>query len=122
MNDNNFYSVDRLVEFGLGMAMAQQMVQMMNQTMQTMYVPGSMQTMPQRPAAPSATPMICYVGIDGKQVGPLSQSELAALVANKQINKDTYAWLPGMPTWKPVSEIAEILKIIALAPPPMPTM
>ena len=33
MDNNSFFSVDRLVEFGLGMAMAQQMVGMMNQTM-----------------------------------------------------------------------------------------
>ncbi len=43
MNDNNFFSVDRLVEFGMGMAMAQQMVNMMNQSMKQMYVPGSIQ-------------------------------------------------------------------------------
>ena len=121
MNDNSFYSVDRLVEFGLGMAMAQQMVQVMNQAMQTMYVPGSIQAMPQKHVSQNASPMVCYVGIDGKQVGPINESELATLVANKQINKDTYAWLPGMPAWKVISEIPEILKIIALAPPPMPT-
>lgn len=120
MNENSFYSVDRLVEFGLGMAMAQQMVQMMNQTMQTMYVPGSVQAMPQRQAPQNAVPLVCYVGIDGKQVGPLNESELATLAANKQINKDTYAWIPGMPAWKMISEIPEILRIIALAPPPMP--
>ena len=60
MDENSFYSVDRLVEFGLGMAMAQQMVQMMNQTMQSMYVPGSIQSMPQRPALQTASPsLVC---------------------------------------------------------------
>lgn len=122
MNENSFYSVDRLVEFGLGMAMAQQMVQMMNQTMQTMYVPGSINAMPSQPVAQSAPALVCYVGIDGKQVGPLNEHELATLVNNKQINKDTFAWIPGMPAWKTVSEIPEILRIIALAPPPMPKM
>ena len=72
MDENSFYSVDRLVEFGLGMAMAQQMVQMMNQTMQSMYVPGSIQSMPQKPALQTASSsLVCYVGIDGKQSGSL---------------------------------------------------
>ena len=77
--------------------------------------------MPQKPALQTASSsLVCYVGIDGKQVGPLNEAELAKLVANKQINKDTYAWLPGMPAWKAISEIPEILRIIALAPPPLP--
>ena len=122
MDENSFYSVDRLVEFGLGMAMAQQMVQMMNQTMQSMYVPGSILSMPQKPAHQTASSsLVCYVGIDGKQVGPLNEAELAKLVANKHINKDTYAWIPGMPAWKAISEIPEILRIIALTPPPIPS-
>ena len=58
MNDNNFFSIDRLVEFGMGMAMAQQMVGMMNQTIKQMYVPGSIQSMP------SSQPQIFFVAID----------------------------------------------------------
>ena len=30
MNDQNFFSIDRLVEFGMSVAIAQQMVQSMN--------------------------------------------------------------------------------------------
>ena len=30
MDDNHFFSIDRLVEFGLGMGMAQQMIRVMN--------------------------------------------------------------------------------------------
>ena len=79
MNDNNFFSVDRLVEFGMGMAMAQQMVNMMNQSMKQMYVPGSIQSMPQpRPQQSN----IIYVGIEGKQVGPLNESEIITLVGS----------------------------------------
>ncbi len=117
MNDNNFFSADRLVEFGMGMAMAQQMVKMMNQSMQQMYVPGSIQSMPQ--PKPQQQPNIIYVGIDGQQVGPLNESEIIALVNNRRINKDTLAWMPGMPAWKPIEQMPEILKIIALTPPPL---
>ena len=113
MNDSNFFSVDRLVEFGLGMGMAQQMVGMMNQYMQQMYVPGSIQSMPK------PMPQMYYVAIDGRQVGPLNDSELSRLVAQKQVNKDSLAWIPGMNNWLPIEQIPAILKIIALTPPPL---
>ena len=77
MNNDSFFSIDRLVEFGLGMSMAQQMMNVMNESMKNMYVPGSIQTMPS--SRPVAT---CYVAIDGKSVGPLSESEFSQMVMN----------------------------------------
>ena len=114
MNDNSFYSIDRLVEFGMGMAMAQQMVRVMNETMQTMYVPGAPNTI----SAPQA--ITFYVAINGRQVGPISESEFTQLVTTKQVTKDTLAWMPGMLAWKPIEQIPSILKVIAVAPPPIP--
>lgn len=114
MNDNSFFSIDRLLEFGMGMSMAQQMVGMMNQTISQMCVPGSMQSMP------SMQPQIFYIAIEGQSVGPLTESDLINLVAGKKITKDSLAWIPGMPNWQPIEQIPAILKIIALAPPPIP--
>ncbi len=111
MDNNNFFSVDRLVEFGLGMAMAQQMVGMMNQTMQTMQLPGGLQN--------QQAQNVFYVAIDGNAVGPLANNELSHLVLNHKVNKDTLAWMPGMPEWKPIEQVPEILKVIALTPPPL---
>lgn len=113
MNDDSFYSIDRLVEFGLGMAMAQQMVNVMNQSMRGMYVPGSIQSMPEAPHS------IYYVAIDGHQVGPLSESELMQLVSGHKVNKDTLCWMPGMLAWKPIEAVPAVLKLIALMPPPL---
>lgn len=113
MDDNQFFSIDRLVEFGLGMGLAQQMVGMMNQYMQSMYVPGSIQSMP-KPMS-----QIYYVAINGQQVGPLNDSELSQLILQKKINKDTLAWVPGMLAWKPIEQIPAILKVVALTPPPL---
>lgn len=78
MDNNSFFSINRLVEFGLGMGLAQQMVGMMNQYMQSMYVPGSIQSMPK------PMPQIYYVAIDGQQVGPLNDSELSQLIIQKK--------------------------------------
>ncbi len=114
MDDNSFYSIDRLVEFGLGMAMAQQMVQVMNQTMKQMYIPGSIQSMPN----PQLQPL--YVVMDGQSVGPLTESDFSHLVTDKKITKDSLAWMPGMLGWKPIEQIPAMLKIIALTPPPIP--
>ena len=113
MNEQSFFSVDRLVEFGLGMGLAQQMVGMMNQYMQSMYVPGSIQSMPK------PMPQTYYVALDGQQVGPLNDSELSQLVIQKKINKDTLSWVPGMISWKPIEQVPAILKVIALTPPPL---
>lgn len=113
MDNQSFFSIDRLVDFGLGMTMAQQMVGMMNQYMQQMYVPGSIQSMP-RPIS-----QIYYVAIDGQQVGPLNESELSHLIMQKKVNKDTLAWIPGMAAWQPIEQIPAILKIVALTPPPL---
>ena len=115
MNDNSFFSIDRLVEFGLGMGMAQQMVGMMNQYMQSMYVPGSIQSMPK------PIPQVYYVAIDGKQVGPLNDSEISQLISRQEITKDTLAWIPGMQDWQPIEQIPAILRIVALTPPVLPT-
>ena len=113
MDDNQFFSIDRLVEFGLGMGLAQQMVGMMNQYMQSMYVPGSIQSMPK------PMPQIYYVAIDGQQVGPLNDSELSQLIIHKKIYKDTLSWVPGMVSWKTIEQVPAILKVIALTPPPL---
>lgn len=113
MDDNSFFSMDRLVEFGLGMGVAQQMVNVMNQSMRSMYIPGSVQSMPQ------PVQSIYYVAIDGNAVGPLNDSELAQLISQRKINKDTLAWVPGMTAWQPIERVPAILKVIALTPPPL---
>ncbi len=110
MNENSFFSIDRLVEFGMGMAMAQQMVQTMNYAMQNMQVPGAM-----NPIQPQ---QFYYVMIDGQQVGPISEKELSNLIANKKVTKDSYVWKPGLTSWQPAEQIPEVLKLVALMPPP----
>ena len=113
MDNSNFFSIDRLIEFGLGMAMARQMVGIMNQSMQQMYVPGSIQSMP------SSIAQTYFVAINGQQVGPLNDSELSQLISQKKVTEDTLAWMPGMIGWKPIEQVPAILKLVALTPPPL---
>jgi hypothetical protein len=115
MDNNHFFSIDRLVEFGLGMSMAQQMIHVMNESMQSMYVPGSIQSMPN----PIAQQQIYYIALDGKPVGPLNDGELSQLISQKKVDKNTLAWMPGMSKWQPIEQIPAVLKIVALTPPPL---
>ncbi len=113
MDDSNYYSIDRLVDFGLGIGVANQMVGVMNQYMRNMDIPGSIRSMAQ------PLPNVYYVALDGKTVGPLNDNEIAQLIMQKRIDKDTLAWTPGQVEWKAVEEIPAILKIVALTPPPL---
>lgn len=112
MNEHSFYSMDRLIEFGMSMAIAQQMVQTMNTAIQQTHVPGAMN--PMQPP----TQQFYYAMLDGKQAGPFSEQELSRLIAEKKIEKHTYIWKPGMLQWELAEKMPEILKLVALAPPP----
>jgi len=112
MNDDSFFSIDRLVEFGMGMAVAQQMVNTMNSAMTNMNVPGAMNPMQ------NLAPQFYYAMIEGNQAGPFSEQELSRLITQKKIVKETYIWKPGLSKWEIAEKLPEILKMVALAPPP----
>lgn len=117
MDNDHFFSIDRLVEFGMSLAVSQQMVQMMNHTMQNMYIPGAMAPMQNQQNNAQTLPNIYYAIIEGSSAGPLSESEIIKLISNKQITKDTYVWKPGMTDWQKVESTPEVLKLVLLAPP-----
>lgn len=109
-----FYSMDKLVEFGMGMAIANQMASSMNQTLNQMQIPGAGRTMPHN------NENIYYAVIDGSQAGPYSLTELSRLIGEKRIVKETYIWKPGMEKWEMAENISEVLRLVALTPPPIP--
>jgi hypothetical protein len=115
MNENSFYSVDRLIEFGMSMAVAQQMVKSMNDMMANMHIPGSMNH--SRPFEQSNPNNIFYAVIDGEQEGPFSEAEFAGLIASQKVVKETYVWKPGMIDWQFAGEIPSVLQIVAITPP-----
>lgn len=112
MNEDNFFSMDRLVEFGMSMAVAQQMVKSMNHSMVNMHVPGVMNSLQ------SAQSQIYYVMIDGKQAGPFSEQELSRLIVDNRVVKDTFIWKPGMAKWDIAENVPDALRLVALSPPP----
>ena len=93
MSDNNFYSMDKLLEFGMGLGIATQMAASMNKILEQTLIPGADQ------AKPVQNEMVYYAVLDGKQAGPYSITELARLIAEKKIVKETYIWKLGMEKW-----------------------
>ena len=115
MNQDNFYSIERLVEFGLGANLAGRMVASMNQALQNVSIPGAHYSPLQAPAHHY------FAVLDGKQVGPLSDVELIRLMQNAQISKDTLIWRPGLSQWQALQNVPDALRLLALLPPPLPT-
>lgn len=111
----DFYSMDKLVEFGMSMAIANQMASSMNQSLNQMHTPGVGKSMT------ANTENIYFAVIDGKQSGPYSLTELSRLITEKKIVKETYIWKPGMPQWELAENISEVLHLVAITPPPVPT-
>jgi hypothetical protein len=113
MGESNFFSMDKLVEFGMGMAVASQMANSMNKTLRQMEIPGAGKSMP------GVSEALYYVVLDGKSEGPFSRTELARLIVEKKIMKETYIWKPGMAQWDLAENVSEVLSLVALTPPPV---
>lgn len=111
MTDEFFFSVDRLVEFGLSLTIAQQMIKSMNDSMSNMHIPGSMNSIKSEQSA------FYYAIIDGNQTGPFSSVELFRLINQKKIVKETYLWKPGLSNWEIAQNLPEVLKLVAMTPP-----
>ncbi len=68
----------------MGMAIAQQMVKTMNESFTNMSIPGASNPV-EKPEQP-----FFYAIIDNQQTGPFSEQELARLISEKKISKETY--------------------------------
>jgi hypothetical protein len=110
MSDDSFSSLDKLMEFGLGMGIAQQMVNTMNQTMANMQVPG---------VNTAVNPMVndgsgYFVLIDNVQAGPFNEAELVQFVKNGKLTGDTLVWRRGMSGWSFAKNCCDINKLLVL--------
>lgn len=61
-----------------------------------------------------------YLSYDGKQEGPMDQSQA---VARTRANPDGFAWREGLAEWLPISQVAELSRATTpgVAPPPPTT-
>lgn len=111
----DFSSIDRLVEFGMGLGLAQQMVNTMNHVMNNTMVAGeNAGTTGQQQLTCAAYQNQWYAAVDGQQAGPLSDNEVRELISRSLIKGDSLMWCPGMQAWKYASDIPQINKLILL--------
>ncbi len=79
------------------------------------------QTMPfnlQMPEATPATPLrVWFVGIDGKQVGPLTEQEVVEHISAARLGADDLMWRKGFSAWTPVREVAPFQDQVAAGSP-----
>ena len=65
-----------------------------------------------------------YYVEDGKEVGPLSQSEFEGLFLRRKINGSTLVWSKEMSTWAKAAEVTELANLLNVitseVPPPVP--
>ena len=102
MSDSGMF--DKVVEFGMGLAVCQQIPQMMNTA-------SAAANHPAPPPIPKATAY--FLAIDGKQYGPFTVDQLRAFVPTGQINGETLVWCQGMSAWTPASTRGDIAPIFS---------
>ncbi len=112
--EDNFNSVNKLIEFGMSLAIAQQMVKSMNEATTNMKIPGTF------PNFLQPRLLQLYVAIDGKQNGPFSDQELLKLIQENKLTKQSFVWKPGMEAWQIALNVPEVLNLFTMLPPPLP--
>lgn len=62
------------------------------------------------PEPPASESRSFYLYFNSSQYGPFSPSELEHVLKSHKLGRNAYAWTPGWPNWKRLSEIAEFQK------------
>lgn len=112
----------------MGTAVAGQMGNMMNQmgnVMNQNMTQAGQQGTPTPPPLPTSQNIVAYyVAINGQQFGPYDINSLNQMVQMGQINSQTLAWCPGMPSWVAMGLIPQLKELFqahaAQTPPPLP--
>ena len=100
-----------MMELGIGLSVIKQMPAMMEGMMPNptdVASPGSMPP-PVKPAAQ------VYLAIDNTQAGPFTEEELIKLIQDDLLKPDSLVWKPGMATWTPAAQVADMNKLFILS-------
>ncbi len=124
MNEDFYGSIERLVEFGMSMKVADAMMNAMNQTMANMQMPNYQRVnqinMQSNVAVPPVPQKKYFVGIDNAPVGPLDADELKQKIALKEVTPETLIWYQGLPGWAQAKTLNEVNILFGQVPPEMP--
>jgi hypothetical protein len=98
------------VGMGMGMGMGNQMNNnMFNQNQNVNAAP---------PPPPPSTQF--FVAVNGAQTGPYTEQVMAQMIQQGSLQRETMIWKNGMAAWAAADQVAEISKLFAAAPPPLP--
>ncbi len=102
------------LDFGVGIAMGQQLVN----AMQPQTPPAAPPQSATPPPPPPPAPPIWYFSRNGQTSGPFSVDQLL----QQGIASDTYVWHQGLSGWQRAGEIPDIANRLGMMPPPPPPM
>jgi hypothetical protein len=108
------------VGLGMGMAMGQQMAQAFGRQDQPQ---GQQAQGQQAQAGPPPLPgqdAQWYMGVDGRQEGPLTTAALAEQARSGALTAATLVWKAGMSSWAAAKDVPEIAAVLGAVPPPLP--
>lgn len=74
-------------------------------------------------AAPTPPPMptiSVYLHVAGQQYGPFNYKQCEDMTKTRQLTSQTLAWMEGMASWMPASQVEALAPLFAPATPPMP--
>lgn len=115
----DFSSLDKLMEFGLGLGIATQMMNTMNTVISRTAMPGvginPGINIKSDTLIPFENRVEDYYIVSNEHIaGPLTELELIDLIKKKIVSGKTFCWYPGINKWKLCEEIPEINKLILL--------
>lgn len=113
MNDNSFNSIEKLLELGMSMSIAQQMMQTMNHAMSNMQSPRFSNL-----NVPLPVQVQFYALVNEIPQGPFTEEEIKKYITEGKINSSTLMWKNGLPGWMSAAQLTEIASLFSNVPPP----
>jgi membrane protease subunit (stomatin/prohibitin family) len=107
------------VGLGMGMAMGQQMAQAFGRQDQPQPQAQGQQAQAGPPPLPGQEAQ-WYLGVDGRQEGPLTTTALAEHARSGALTPGTLVWKAGMNTWTAARDVPEVAAVLGAVPPPLP--
>lgn len=107
MNDNSFNSIEKLMEFGMSMAIAQQMMQTMNHAlnnMQTLNISNSSMPLPSL--------KLYFALVNDIPQGPFTENEIKNYILTNKITDETLIWNKELTGWMAAKHVPEINKLL----------
>jgi membrane protease subunit (stomatin/prohibitin family) len=108
------------VGLGMGMAVGQQMAQALGRQDQQPQAQGGGQQAQAGPPPLPGQEAQWFLGVDGRQEGPLTTTALAEQARSGALTPETLVWKAGMSTWTAARDVPEVAAVLGAVPPPLP--